>query len=368
MSAVPRPPSRTGHGRIRRLLKPVVAPGVFDFWASRLNRTWSWERPLARVVAREQASSDSVSLVLAPNRHVGGFAPGQHVNVTAEVDGVRITRSYSLTGLPRADGRLSITVKGIAGGKLSQHLCHHAQVGDVLEIGPAFGEMQFPKNPQGDYLFLAAGSGITPLMALTRSLAAQGMPAALTLVYWARTRDELCFVDELRALAATQPRFHLHLLLTRDTPREADEHTGRISESLLASLVDRPSMQHVMACGPGGFVEAARGLLDCHARSFQAEAFTLPPVEFIDTGTVQVRLAKRGVTLQLPRGQSLLAALEAEGIRPISGCRMGICNTCACGKAAGSTRHLTSGALVHEPASALKLCINSAVSDLELDL
>lgn len=368
MSAVPRPPSRTPHGRIRRLLKPVVAPGVFDFWASRFNRTWSWERPLARIVAREQASSDSVTLVLAPNRHVGGFAPGQHVNVTAEVDGVRITRSYSLTGLPRADGRLSITVKGIAGGKLSQHLCQRARVGDVLEIGPAFGEMQLPKKHEGEYLFLAAGSGITPLMALTRSLAAQGMPVPLTLIYWARTRGELCFVDELRALAAAQPNFRLHLLLTRDTPREADEPTGRISESLLASLIDQPSSQHVMACGPGGFVEVARGLLDGHARSFQAEAFNLPPMEFVDTGTVQVRLVKRGVTLQLPRGQSLLTALEAEGIRPASGCRMGICNTCACGKAAGSTRHLPSGELVHEPASALKLCINSAVSDLELDL
>ena len=368
MNAQIKLPPSPAQGRIKRLLNPVVAPGVFDFWASRVNRTWSWQRPLARVVDREQASTDSVSLVLAPNRHVGGFAPGQHVNVTAEVSGVRITRSYSLIGLPRADGRVSITVKGIAGGKLSQHLCQHARVGDVLEIGPAFGEMQLPKQHEGEYLFLAAGSGITPLMALTRSLAAQGMPVPLTLLYWARTRGELCFVEELRALAAAQPRFRLHLLLTRDMPREADEPTGRISESLLKILVEQPSSQHVMACGPGGFVEAARGLLNGQVRSFQAEAFTLPPMEFVDTGTVQVRLAKRGVTLQLPRGQSLLTALEAEGIRPESGCRMGICNTCACGKAAGSTRHLPSGELVHEPASALKLCINSAVSDLELDL
>ena len=368
MSAQPQPPSRPRRSRFKRLLAPMVDPAVFDFWASRLNRTLSWERPLARIIGREQASSDAVTLLLAPNRHVGDFLPGQHVNVTAEIEGVRVTRSYSLTGLPRADRRLSITVKAIAGGKLSQHLCNPARVGDVLEIGPAFGEMQLPKTAEGEYLFLAAGSGITPLMALTRSLAAQGMPVPLTLLYWARTRGELCFIDELRALAAAHPSFRLHLLLTRDTPREADAPTGRISQSLLETLVHQPSVQHVMACGPGGFVEAARELLSAKAHSFQSEAFTLPPADFVDTGTVQVRLNKRGVTLQLPRGQSLLAALEAEGIRPVSGCRMGICNTCACGKAAGATRHLPSGEVVHEPASALKLCINSAVTDLELDL
>ena len=123
-----------------------------------------------------------------------------------------------------------------------------------------------------------------------------------------------------------------------------------------------------MACGPGGFVEQARNLLEDTAHSFQAEAFSLPPLDHRDTGTVQVRLARRGVTLQLARGQSLLTALEAEGIKPASGCRMGICNTCSCAKASGSTRHLPSGALEHEPTSALKLCISSAASDLELDL
>lgn len=368
MSAIPQPPSRPRKSRLRQLLNPVVSPPVFDFWASRLNRAWSWERPLARVVGVERASADAVSLLLAPNRHWGGFIPGQHVNISAQVDGVHTTRSYSLTGLPRADGRVSITVKAVAGGKLSQHLCGDARVGDVLGIGPAFGGMQLPAQPDGDTLFLAAGSGITPLVALTRSLAAQAMPVRLTLVYWARSRDELCFVEELRALAAAQPRFRLHIVLTRDAPLAADEHGGRISASLLEALAVQPSVQHVMACGPGGFVETARGLLGECARSFQAEVFTLPPVECIDTGSVQVRLARRGVTLHLPRGQSLLSALEAAGIRPESGCRMGICNTCACGKTAGSTRHLPSGGLAHEPASALKLCINSAISDLELDL
>ncbi len=370
MNALLKPLPKPATSRLRRLLKPVVAPAVFDFWASRLNPVWSWERPLARVVARQQASRDAVTLVLQPNRHWGGFQPGQHLNLSVEIDGIRVTRSYSLTGLPRADGRIAITVKGIEGGKLSRHLCRSAKVGDVFELGPAYGEMVLPKQPEGSWLFLAAGSGITPLMAMTRALAAQGMPVPLTLVYWARARDEFCFLDELRALAAAQPSFQLHVVMTRDLPREADEHEGRISENetLLMSLIGEPEKMQVMACGPGGFVDAARDLYGARALSFQAEAFTPPPAVYADTGTVQVRLKKSGRTLELARGQSLLTALEAEGLRPASGCRMGICNTCACGKASGSTRHLHTGELAHEPVSALKLCISSAVSDLEIDL
>ena len=367
MSALPRPPRRTA-SRFKRFMQPVVSPPVFDFWASRLNPVWSWERPLARVVAREQASRDAVTLVLAPNRHCGGFRPGQHINVSAEVQGARITRSYSLTDLPRADGRMAITVKAVAEGKLSQYLCNEVRVGDVLGIGPAFGDMHLPADPQGEWLFLAAGSGITPLMALTRELAAAGMPVKLTLAYWARTREELCFLRELRALAAAQPHFRFRALLTREAAQAEDEGEGRLDEALLAKLVENPQALQVMACGPGGFVEQARHLLASTARSFQAEAFSLPLLDHSDTGTVQVRLARRGVTLQLARGQSLLSALEAEGIKPASGCRMGICNTCSCAKASGSTRHLPSGALEHEPTSALKLCISSAASDLELDL
>ena len=64
----------------------------------------------------------------------------------------------------------------------------------------------------------------------------------------------------------------------------------------------------------------------------------------------------------------LVQALEAEGLKPKSGCRMGICNTCACGKASGATRDLRTGAANTEATAALKLCISSAVSDLVLDL
>lgn len=361
-------PSPRRPGALKRLIRPLVKPDVFDFWATRVHRTWTWERPLARLVSREAASADAVTLLFKPNRHWAGHRAGQHVNVGVEIGGVRVTRSYSLTAPPRADGLLPITVKAIEGGKVSRHLCHDARIGDVVELGQAFGDMMLPAMPRGAYLLLAAGSGITPMIALVRELASQGMPADAMLLYWVRTREEACFLPELRALAAAQPRFRFRLLLTREAAAAADEAEGRIGGALLAAHAGDVTTSAVLACGPGGFVGAARGLLATQSASFQAEAFTPPPVTVVDEGEVDIRLRRSGRTLRVARGESLLVALEQHGLKPPSGCRMGICNTCACGKSAGSVRHLPSGDLSHEPTQALKLCIHSAATDLELDL
>lgn len=368
MSAVRIPPSPARPGRLRRWARAWVSPAFIDFWASHLDPAWSLERPLARIVGRRQESHDAVTLLLAPNRHWHGFAPGQHLSLGAEVDGVRISRSYSLSDVPRADGRLAVTVRHLPGGKLSTHLCHHARVGDVLELGPAFGEMTLPPVPAAPLLFLAAGSGITPLMALVRAQAAQGMPVPLTLVYSARTRADLCFADELRRLADAHPTFTVHFALTREAASAGDESSGRIGAALLAACVPALAERTVYACGPGAFVAHARALLAREVREFQAEAFTPPPRAVEEGGHVRLTLAASGRTLEVPRGMPLLAALEAEGLKPAAGCRMGICNTCACAKQAGTSRDLHTGEATAEPLSALKLCVSSAVSDLVIDL
>ncbi|KAB2898917.1 MAG: ferredoxin reductase, partial [Kofleriaceae bacterium] len=220
------------------------------FWLERLHPTWSPHELRARVVEVITETPDARTFVLRPNRHWAGHRAGQHVNLGIEIDGVRLTRSYSLTAPARADGLLPITVKAIEGGKVSRHLCHDARMGDIVDLGQAFGEMTLPALPRGAFLLLAAGSGITPLMALVRDLAGQGMPADTTLLYWVRRRGEACFVDELRALAAAHPGFRFRLLLTREAAQAADEAEGRIDDALLGAHAGDLSARQVMACGP----------------------------------------------------------------------------------------------------------------------
>lgn len=365
----PRAPTSRRLPTWQRALRPLVEPPVFDYWARALGTTLAWERTLARVVARRAESRQAVSLVLKPNHHFAGFRPGQHLNLTVTIDGVRHTRSYSPTSIPAADGLVHLTIQRVAGGRVSRELCDRTRVGAVVELGAAFGDLHLPAVLPERRLFMAAGSGITPLMSLTRALAARGAPGHTTLLYWARQREDLCFVPELRELVARSPGLRVRFLLTRQLPLGADESAGRLSAAQLARYVPDLAQRAVYACGPAGFVAHARELAAPLATSFQAEAFTpTPAVADAEAGHARVELRASGRVLELPRGQSLLTALEDAGLRPLSGCRMGICHTCVCPKLSGTSRNLQNGEHQADPEQALRLCVSAPAGDLVLDL
>lgn len=350
-------------GLLRRWARSFVDPAVFDYWAGHINRLWTWERPLARVVERHEAALGSVTLVLQPNRHWQGFLPGQHLNLGVEIDGRRVTRSYSLCDVPRADGRIAVTVQQIDGGLMSTQLCTRTRVGDVLDIGPAYGELTLPAQGLARHLLLAAGSGITPLMSLVREQAERQMPQPVTLMYWVKTAAQACFVPELQALAQRFPNFQFQLIATQQGGRRID------AELLAPRLAAGAGQLQVLACGPGGFAALARELLSGEVASFKAEAFTpAVPLNTDSKHQVQVELRRSGRTLGVASGMSLLAALEAQGLRPQSGCRMGICHSCVCTKHEGLAEDMNTGERCSEPNSAIRICVSRACTDLSLDL
>ena len=354
---------------VARLVEPLIVPAVFDFWASKLNRTLSWERCLARVIECRREARDCVTLVLRANRHFAGYLPGQHLNISVEVDGVRLTRCYSPTTLPGVDRTFAITVKAIEGGRVSQALVHDTRVGDVLEIGPgeAFGDMVLPADAtRRRWLLAAAGSGITPLMALLRALLAQDADSDVLLFYWVRCREDLCFRDELEGYARTQANVRVVPVLTGGQVPADGELSGRPAETHFLPLADL-DQRHVRACGPRGFVDTIGALLGEAVPSLESESFTPTAATSIAGAPVTVTLARSGRQVQLPSGESLLSALEAAGIQPAHGCRQGICNTCSCHKLAGHTHDMLL-AQDDAEAGAIKLCVSSAQSNLTLDL
>lgn len=356
----------TASQTLRRLVAPLVDPAVYDFWAQKLFPTASWDRCLARVLERQITARDTVSLILRPNGHFQGFQPGQHLNVTVEVNGRRVTRSYSPSDAPHKDGILRLTIKAVPGGKVSQHLVHHTRVGDVLELSPAFGDMTLPAESAA-WLFVAAGSGITPIMSLLKTLTRQSLQQPVTLIYWARTRADLCFIEELARLDAAHPLLQVHTVLTREPTLLSHELAGRPREALFRQLVADLERRRVACCGPFGFVDQVRELLGTQVARFQAEAFTPAPVQTVAGAPVTVTLTRSNVQVQIPSGMPLLEALEAQGLSPAYGCRMGICNTCSCQKQAGTTTDTRNGTQQEEPGP-VRLCINSASSDLTLEL
>mgnify|MGYP001559223262 FL=1 len=123
----------------------------------------------------------------------------------------------------------------------------------------------------------------------------------------------------------------------------------------------------VYCCGPSGFVSKAEQLF-AQAKQFKGEAFSMSLADLSDTGFINVTLTQSKKIVSIPKGQSILVSLEQQNIKPTHGCRMGICNKCACNKVEGSTKNLVNGAQNTEPGNLLKICINSAQTDLVIDL
>ncbi|PTQ89190.1 flavin reductase family protein [Agitococcus lubricus] len=347
---------------LKTVIQPLVSEKTIDFWAEELGLTWRWQRPIARIVARQVSAKNTVSLWLKPNKHFLGFSAGQHINLTVDVQGTRLTRSFSLSHAPRKDGLLRVTIKQNPTGTVSRYLIENAQVDDIVDISQAYGT--FNLVPQKTTVLVAAGSGITPMMSLLHSLDEQQL-APIYLFYWAKTQADVCFYEELQHLSQRHKNLTIKFIFTQ----EAQTHglTGRVNAELWQQLTATLDEYHVLICGNAEFVDTVKQL-SSKAISQQYEAFTPPKLSnSAAQAVVRVELKQSQKVLALTTGTSLLAALEAEGIYPPSGCRMGICHTCSCQKLVGTTEDLQFAELNAE-SGAIKLCTSRAYSDLVLDL
>lgn len=342
------------------LLNAVLEPRDADFWLQKINPLWSVEQALGKIVHKDQTAQDTLSFTLQVNKHFNMGQAGQHHPVFVVVNGVRYERSYSLTKID--DRHVLLTVKKVAGGKVSTWLTQHAKVGDILELGQPFGEMTLPKST-APLVLLAAGSGITPMYSLVQSLVhtQQMTDQKVTLLYWVKTQADAAFVEQFQTWAQQYVNFNFELLCTQEAPQ-----AERLNTQHLASLGE---IQHaiVYACGPSGFAKQAQQMF-AEAHTIHTEAFSMSTESSAETGFVNVTLTQSNKVVTIPKGQSILVSLEQQNIKPKHGCRMGICNKCACNKVEGSTKNIVNGGQNAEPGNLLKICVNSAQSDLIIDL
>lgn len=357
----------TPESGLKRLLTPLVNPAQYDFWASQLGSIDAWQRCYARVHWVRQETPNTRSIGLRVNRNWKGFEAGQHCNVVAEMNGRRIARSYSLSGVAGNSRELQITVRQETGGKMSAYLCKQLSVGDRLELEPAFGSMTLPQMNVKHLLLLAAGSGVTPMLSLVRTLAQQSAestdPLKLSLLYWERDSASFIAAAELQSIAETNTNIDVQLIPT------GASGDGRINANSLLQHPPLASFDRAYACGPAGFVKTAGELCQAQNIPFQFESFTpIAEAPVIDARLeVEVVLRRSQKRLRVNNQQSLLDQLEAQGISLASGCRQGICNTCSCERVAGQTRDQISGELDAEPGQSIRLCVSRATSDIELN-
>jgi ferredoxin-NADP reductase len=321
----------------------------------------------AEVVDVEHGTAGSVTLKLRANRAWQGFRAGQFVNVAVEIDGVRHQRCYSPACDEGTGQTLEITVKRHPEGLVSNFLADRAQRGMVLGLSQAEGDFQLPQPRPESVLLVGGGSGITPLMAILRTLFAEGCDGPVALLHYAPDPGRAIYREELEQLAAAHLNFHLLRSYTRAAG--AGELDGHFNPTHLPQSDPCFAEAETFACGPPGLLDAVRGTWAnglehrLHVESFVPPTFV--PVG--EPGEGAISFADSGVEVA-NSGAPLLEQAEAAGLNPEFGCRMGICHTCTCRKRAGTHKNLVTGEVSAAPDEEIQLCVSAALGDLTLEL
>ena len=368
---VPAPPRPRRLGR--RLLGSsfldlLAGPPGVDGYLEQVRPTWAVSERRAEVTSVERQTPDSVTLGLRANLAWEGFRAGQFVRVAVEIDGAWRTRCYSPSSAAGTGRELEITVKSHPEGLVSNHLIEHARPGMVLGLSEADGDFTLPDRRPARILLISAGSGITPVMSILRTLCAERHAGPIAFLHYAPDAERAIYRNELERVALRHPSARIARSYTR-APGEG-ELDGHFDLSHARRL--EPELEHAeaFACGPPALLDAVRDAWSeaglekrLHVESFVPP--TLTPAGDVPSGTVHFAGADVRVENS---GAPLLDQAEAAGLSPEFGCRMGICHTCSCRKTGGTVKNLSTGELSVTAEEDIQICVSAPVGDVVVEI
>ena len=339
------------------LLGLLTGPHGVDRYTELVAPTWTLGEARAKVVDVRRTTPRSVTLTLAPNEtfmSTHTVKAGQYVNLTVDIDGRRHTRCYSPANA-EGSANLELTIGRHDGGLVSNFLYEHARRGMVVGLTGVGGDFVLPALRPRRILFVSGGSGITPVMAMLRTLIAEGHRGEIAFVHYARSAAEACYRDELAAMRGVR-------VLHGYTRSGAGDLVGRFDAEHLATAM--PSPDAVFVCGPTPLIEAVRA----HCEDVYTESFVPPVFETpANPSGGRITFADSGIDV-VDDGRSLLEQAESAGLTPQNGCRMGICHTCTRRKTGGVVRNLTTGAVSTAPDEDVQICVSVPVGDVDIAL
>jgi ferredoxin-NADP reductase/anaerobic selenocysteine-containing dehydrogenase len=280
------------------------------------------------------------------------YWPGQFCSFVLDIGGKKVVRSYSISSTPTRPYSLEVTVKRVPGGLVSNWLPDNLRVGDRVEIaGPKGKFCLVPGQVPKKILFLSAGSGITPLMSMSRWLCDLAADVDVKFFNSVRSPDDIIFEHELRMMTSRYSLFEpINVTASRTSHKGWTGLTGRISRAMLEMLVPDLPERHVYICGPEGFMTAAKEIVastgfdmaNYHAESFggirTSVANKASPMSSRGAGTdagveapqgaFAVEFAKSGKTTRADGKLPLLDVAEANDVDVGYSCRAGSCGEC----------------------------------------
>ncbi len=356
-----------GWHALRKIAARITTPLLPDDYLHLANPLWSAREVRGRILAVRRETEDSATLFIKPGWGFNfDYQPGQYIGIGLLIDGRWRWRSYSLTSSPAATSgsgssrTVAITVKAMPEGFLSSHLVAGVEPGTIVRLAAPQGNFVLPDPAPPSILFLTAGSGITPVMSMLRTLVRRNQIGDVTHLHSAPTESDVMFRAELAALAADQPGYRLRL---RETRKQ-----GRLDLASLDREVPDWRERQTWACGPEGMLAQAEKVWSSAGLSdrLHLERFAVSKAAPAGAGGT-VTFVRSGRTVAADAATSLMDAGEGAGVQMPFGCRMGICQSCVVSLVEGHVRDLRTGR-EHDPGTRVQTCVSAASGDCALDI
>lgn len=367
---------------------PSGEPGALSLAGS---EPWSSEDDdvlVCRAVREE--THDVKTFVLSP-RSPRRFAyqPGQFLTYAFEIGGEIIHRCYTISSTPTRPDRISMTVKRVVNGPVSNWLHDNLRPGgEVKALGP-MGSFSCFAHPAPRYLFLSGGSGVTPLMSMARAFHDLAEPADIVFVHNARTSADIIFREELELMARLNPGFRFAPVCETATPAAPfNGLRGRLSAAMLGVIAPDFLTREIFVCGPAPYMAGVRQMLVAsgfdmarhHEESF--DFATLSASERSDAVAAEdtldaapslrsfrVEFAKTRRAIDCPENLTVLEAAKRAGMRLPSSCTKGMCGTCKSRIVSGTVNMNHAGGIRQREIDAgmALLCCSKPTSDLVVE-
>ena len=352
------------------------------------------QRLAAQITRVVSETKEATTLWLRPSSRWSGFKAGQFITIDCEINGVRLKRNYSISCAPEVfekQGLISITVKAIDDGRVSNFINDSLTESQIVHISEAMGsftlplqadqETQLDKEEQNPIaldpmLFVAAGSGVTPIKSMIEHYVNQVesgyfVPQSVQLVYYSNTHEDGIFIDQLQAWA----KRHDYLSLVH----RVTERDGLITQASLQQDCQDINERAIYLCGPAGFMNAVEDICSAFniaTDQIQMESFGAAPassngvanVDYdFDVSPVSVEFTFADKTVTSSSTKSLLELAESVGLTPKYGCRAGICHECKCQRPKGPLVNQMTGGLIPDDQTVVQSCITAPIGNVTLE-
>ena len=285
-------------------------------------------------------TSQAVSLVFRVPKDLQKayeFAAGQYVTLEKDIEGQKVRRAYSISSTQNT-ATLQITIKAIEKGLFSNYACSKLQVGDSIKVSTPEGNFTHTAiQKQKHVLFIAAGSGITPIFSIVKSALQAGTKNSLTLVYGNKSIRQTLFKKQLDLLCSEYKAiFSVFYVFSQENNKEA--MFGRIDKGILNYVQKQTQKTFDMAflCGPEALINSSKAHLlqqGMPAEQIYSELFFSSASEPVasphnDTTTITVLVDDQEATFTMSQKQTILAASLAQDIEVPYSCQGGVCSSC----------------------------------------